>query len=156
LEVAAVLKTVRGNQSCGGSTPSPSAISVAYLAGLIDGEGSIMMCRLGGKTRKRRSPVISIGNTDILMISWLVENFGGMFLTRPKTGNHNAMYEWRVKGKTAVSLCRQCLPYLRTKRKQERARLISEEYHLVTLQNGRPTEAEDRARQDFEERFALL
>ena len=62
---------------------------LAYLAGIIDGEGTIVIAK--GKIRKGRinhpySLRLVVMNTDIRLIEWLKENFGGSIHTKRSIG----------------------------------------------------------------------
>jgi hypothetical protein len=95
---------------------------LAYLAGLIDGEGSIVMMKfkegrrpIGGSTAR-----ISVTNTDLPLMKWLVLTFGGQYhLTGDwrKFGGTKPCYHWGLDGSaTAVACLTAVLPYLRIKR----------------------------------------
>jgi hypothetical protein len=102
----------------------------AYLAGFIDGEGTI-----GMKRERRRlaqghysyQAYVSAGNTNPVVIEWLYTLFGGNLRKRtPKSilkKSPNAkpdFYEWRIGAKAAVAVCELLVPFLRMKREQAR------------------------------------
>ena len=88
---------------------------VPYLAGIIDGEGSIMVGR-----RKYLSPVIiCVGNTNFELIYWINQRVPG-FVTRydNPSGNRKPQRKWVIhEMATAQALLRLLLPYLIVKRK---------------------------------------
>lgn len=49
---------------------APAGVDLAYLAGIIDGEGSVNMRRNGGKKGLWFTPALSIYNTDRDLIYW--------------------------------------------------------------------------------------
>lgn len=80
----------------------------AYLAGIMDGEGSFSIVCGGRRPNKdhkngylNRQLIISLGNTNLKLIDWLVETVGGdKYLGyRSKTDKHKMGYLWRLHGK---------------------------------------------------------
>jgi hypothetical protein len=112
----------------------------SYLAALIDGEGCISIYRRlsdGEKyTRTRKvkantnpynqfSLRISIANTNLKIMKWLIANFGGVYYQkREATDKHKAGYEWRPKGRANVEkLLLGILPYMVIKDEQAKVGL---------------------------------
>lgn len=97
-------------------TMTTVSTDLAYIAGIIDGEGSIM-----------RNPqglwIVRVNMTDRPLIEWLY-SFGGKFAFRgvPKAHpNHKPQYEWMVARQLdVVTLLEAILPYMRVK--SERAK----------------------------------
>ena len=95
----------------------------AYLAGIIDGEGTI---RIGGakcneKNRNTRYYAsISVGMTDKAVIQLLVETFGSkMRIERVRIPNRKDVYRWGTSGNIAVPrIIEKLLPYLIIKKQQ--------------------------------------
>lgn len=99
-----------------------STHDLAYLAGFIDGEGTIGLRRIvrpknrGGYSYE---PYIEAGNTDPLIIEYMHEVFGGDSRQRHVTLSGNCkpiLYVWCTKCRSAIDVCRSLLPYLRMKR----------------------------------------
>lgn len=68
-----------------------------YLAGIIDGEGSIGMVK--------NRPVVSIYNTDERLMRWVVEVFGGNYSRADERGRV-ACFTWRISAARDVyALC---------------------------------------------------
>lgn len=90
---------------------------LAYFAGLLDGEGNIAM--------KHSDYRIRIGNTDISMINWLTENFGGRVQReRKRNKNWKVLLRWEANSiADCAEICEAVLPYLTTKREQVSALL---------------------------------
>jgi hypothetical protein len=103
-------------------------IERAYIAGLIDGEGSIHI------TRKAKNGTfyafVTVRMSDYGVIKWLADKFEnkvvdnnypkqGSFNTKPKT-----IYGITLQGRRAALLCEILLPYLKVKVKQ--AKLLLE------------------------------
>lgn len=76
--------------------------NLSYLAGLIDGEGSVGFFS-SGKNSKRFS--IEIKMTDENVIDWLVDTFGGYKQFRPSTNpKWKNQWRWRIQNNKAKSL----------------------------------------------------
>lgn len=99
----------------------------SYLAGIIDGEGTIAINTHNNPTKEFPDRVstyaleICVVNTDERLMKWLVKNFGGQYYGRERNDkvNHRSTYAWRVTGhanrkRTLLAL----LPYLVMKREQ--------------------------------------
>ncbi len=99
----------------------------SYLAGIIDGEGTIAINTHNNPTKDYPDRVqtyaleICVVNTDERLMKWLVRNFGGQYYGRERKDkvNHRYSYAWRVTGhanrkRTLLAL----LPYLVMKREQ--------------------------------------
>lgn len=98
-----------------------------YLAGIVDGEG----CFSIGAGRRQKWGVINynnalvIANTNLNLIKWLHENFGGHYFEGKKQRpNNKTHYVWRVlKRKDIELLTLAILPYLIVKREQAKVML---------------------------------
>lgn len=119
---------------------------LAYLAGIIDGEGTITLTKNNRSDAFRRIDV-SVANTDRALIDWLKAEFGGKVRTRASRKSHwKTGYEWRVGADQALRLLKRIRRYLRIKR--PRADLICARWAEVTRQ--RYTESERAAKVAFE------
>jgi hypothetical protein len=99
----------------GREVPVLSPTDAAWLAGLIDGEGSVLLSRSG----KSYSPVITVGMTHedtILHVHRLVP--GSMIHRQQQAKGWKDAYCWTVGGRRAVALAMQLVPYAVTKREQ--------------------------------------
>ena len=128
-----------------------SKLTAAYVAGLIDGEGSLEIQKKDTKYQTR----IRICMTDERTIIWLKESFGGYFGTRKFDDNWKDAYVWDIHNNRLVKpFIEKVYPYLRIKRKQ--AEIIkeflktfnSESYKIVKnnseYHNGRHKELSDK------------
>jgi hypothetical protein len=95
----------------------------SFLAGIFDGEGSFTCWRTktrahdyeeSGKVYDSFNVRLTIPNTSIQLMKWLVSNFGGTYsLKREATEKHKAAYEWRPKGlNNTKKMLLGILPYL--------------------------------------------
>lgn len=96
----------------------------AYLAALVDGEGTIGIYTSRGI--RSLSPSfyvqITVVNTSTVLMDWLVQNIGGRVDVRrdskSRPANHKQPYGWRVHGANADVLIRAIRPYLVIKTQQ--------------------------------------
>lgn len=92
----------------------------AYLAALIDGEGTVMVI-----DRRRQRPgsshpsvTLSVAGSHKPMHEWLVKTVGAGTLTKYRRDPEGPIksvkqvYAWRVQAATAVAVLRQTLPYM--------------------------------------------
>jgi len=98
-------------------------IFAAYLAGLIDGEGSIQINPNGGKKARYHhwTLTVQISSSANGYLQQLRQDAGlGGSLTswQSKVWVKRRSYNWRFYGASADGLLRLCLPYLRLKRPQ--------------------------------------
>ena len=121
-----------------GAYPIPD---LAYLAGIIDGEGSVFIER-GLKLRPQQKspsyvPRISIANTDIRLMDWLKESFGGSVSRAKRDGNWRDSYCWQITHHRAIELARMVMPYLKLKGVQAYV-LSCFEYEAYWSKGGKP------------------
>lgn len=108
-----------------------------YLAGIIDGEGTIGIRRQDSYTgRYIYSHHIAIKNSDVRLIHWLVDNFGGTF-PKPHTekDNYKDTYNWQLSSSSSYKLLKKVGCYLLLKREQ--ADLAIELYEKVSSRFGK-------------------
>ncbi len=124
-----------------------------YLAGLIDGEGTITLSKQHSSD-KFRAPVISMSSTTYELVDYLKQNYGG-FISKHKVyqDHHKQSWVWQTNYKNAIKLCNVLSNLLREPSKRYRAKLISETYPILTKRNGKYTEDEVKAKLAFEDLF---
>ena len=86
--------------------------TIAYLAGIVDGEGSVGYYSAGKDKRKRLT--IKVGMTEESVVSLLHTTFGGSFYKRKPT-QHKDVWVWQVTDNLARQALVQLQPYLRIK-----------------------------------------
>lgn len=127
-------------------------MDIRYVAGLFDGEGSVML--LSPNKGKFRCPVVSISNNYLELLNPLPDIFGGHVSTKsPRSSKHNISYDWKVINNKAINFLSQVLPYLRHPEKIRRAELILNRYKLVTQRNGKYNTEQLKAKLQFESEF---
>lgn len=97
----------------------------AYLAGIIDGEGCVYIGThsVNKKTgAKYFVTCLQVANTDIRLIDWLYENFGGdkRAYTFKQTAKNvrKTPYVWKLTGPTLTEVCQRILPFSTIKQEQ--------------------------------------
>ena len=114
---------------------------IAYLAGIIDGEGTISVSRKKDKTMKRKMslrPFLSVANTNLELIQWMYEitGLGQMSKLRiSKNIKHTPFKRWTVWTRQAEQIVKLILPYLIVKKLQALAclELLNNQKHVPGL-----------------------
>jgi hypothetical protein len=127
----------------------------AYIAGLVDGEGTITLTRLHAHENRRL--VVSIANTELQLLDFVLDRVGAGKITRKKTvsDRHTPSYFYAITSRQALSLLRQILPYLRSY-KRHRADLAIKQYQALTPRNGKYSDSLLSERKAFEQTLLLL
>lgn len=126
-----------------------SIAEAAYLAGLIDGEGTVTLGRKhAGDTRQL---VVSISNTELQILEFARVSVGAGKLTRkrPSKAHHTPSYAYALCNRQALALLAQVEPYMHSY-KRDRARLALSDYVRLTPRNGKYTEPMRAEREVFE------
>lgn len=129
-----------------------SETEAAYLAGIIDGEGTITFTKT--HRGENRRPVVSISSTELPLLLYVRSVIGAGRITnkRRAQSNHSPSFAYTLFSRQALTLLARLSHHLRTY-KSERARLLLDEYVNVTPRNGRYTSQQRLMRQNFEDRF---
>ncbi|MGB5102423.1 MAG: hypothetical protein WBO04_03770 [Steroidobacteraceae bacterium] len=127
----------------------------AYLAGLIDGEGTITLSRR--HANERRQLVVSVVSTEREIVAWVLSTVGAGKITRKRTTakHHAPSFTYTVSNRQALAVLRQAAPYLQSY-KRARAHLAIVHYVELTPRNGKYSPEADAARCKFEESFLNL
>ncbi len=113
--------TIRKDSMLHSLKTTPSQVTqtdVAYLAGLIDGEGSIYIYRR--KAPKGKFGYIlnlAIGMCDSEVIHWIQDTFGGHVQDNIRTAGRN-QFRWTVSSEAVAKILRMVSPFLRVKKRQ--------------------------------------
>jgi len=126
-----------------------------YLAGLIDGEGTVTLTRVHRNESRRL--VVSISNNDLGLLRFVREVVGMGRITRKRTYSqrHAPSFTYQLSSRQALALLRQTEPLLRSY-KAARARLALAEYVQLTPRNGKYRADQRARRSDFEARFFAI
>jgi len=129
-----------------------SAIDAAYLAGLIDGEGTVTLCRK--HKNENRQLAITISNTERQLLEFSLQAIGAGKITRKRTSkaSHTPSFTYAIYNRQALAVLKQLLPYLRSY-KLKRAKFIVDNYLELTPRNGKYSLELKQARKQFEIEF---
>ena len=121
----------------------------AYIAGLIDGEGTITLTRK--HRNENRQLAVTISNTEKDLLEFVYQTVGAGRITRKRTSqiHHTPSFTYAIYNRQALCLLEQIYPYLKTY-KLRRAALILHDYLELTPRNGKYTEQQKLARAQFE------
>lgn len=124
-------------------------VDAAYIAGIIDGEGTITLSRK--HKSENRQLAVSISNTDLTLLNYVKKTIGAGKITNKKTSqvHHTKSYTYAIYNRQALRLLEQIQPYLKTY-KATRSILILRDYVALTPRNGKYTIAQKADREKFE------
>lgn len=89
-------------------------IDLAYLAGLIDGEGCLSISRVGNYGYGA-SIIIKMTNEEV--IKWVHINFGGCLSKESRKAPQETIYSWQLNTRAEIlNLLRALQPYLKVKK----------------------------------------
>ncbi|MDB5265527.1 MAG: hypothetical protein JWM39_240 [Parcubacteria group bacterium] len=132
-----------------------SLVDAAYVAGLIDGEGTITLTRR--QKNKERCVAITIANTELDLLEFPLAIIKAGIITSKKTfkPNHSASYVYQISGRQALDLLEQITPFLKSYKKN-RAQFLLKDYIRLTPRNGRYTADQLQERKAFVEEFFTI
>ncbi|MDP2922116.1 MAG: LAGLIDADG family homing endonuclease [Candidatus Omnitrophota bacterium] len=111
-------------------------VTKAYLAGIVDGEGTVTLSR--HHKHETPAPLVSVSNTDLRLLKWIRYKAGGIITSKKiSKPHHTQSYVWRLRQNSALYFLNEIKKYLIVKREQ--AELITKEYKKVTHRAGRYT-----------------
>jgi hypothetical protein len=132
-----------------------SVSEAAYVAGIIDGEGTITLTRT--HRGENRRPLLSISSTESALLLYVQSVIGAGRITNKARSrpHHTPSFTYVISSRQALAVPSQVAQYLRTY-KSSRARLLLDEYASVTPRNGRYSPEQRAARRQFEDRFFAI
>ena len=91
-----------------------SATEAAYVAGIVDGEGTITLTRTHRDEGRR--PVVSISSTELPLLQYIHSVIGAGRITGKVTtrDHHSPSFAYVISGRQALALLSQISGYLRT------------------------------------------
>lgn len=112
---------------------------LAYVAGIIDGEGCLSITGAHVVSKKgtlywKYDAEVTVTNTSVALMNWLLKNFGGEIMPRgkPLKATHKLCYRWRLKdSKARLEFLTAIRPFLVIKQKQ--ADLLREYFLLPRI-----------------------
>ena|SRR3989304_2829969 len=111
-------------------TAHPDQIDIAYIAGFIDGEGSIGTIK---HHSNNRSPFVQVTQKDVQVLHYIQGIYGGRIILNKHTRCH--ILEFR-KYDLIERILEDTLPYLRVKEKQAILTLIICSYIRRNIETG--------------------
>jgi hypothetical protein len=132
-----------------------STIDAAYIAGIVDGEGTITLSRK--HAGEGRQLVISISSTERSILEFVRRRIGAGKITSKKTtkAHHAPGLTYAIWNRQALSVLIQIRPFLRSY-KSERARLVEQHYVRLTPRNGKYIASTLATRHEFEAALLAL
>ena len=125
--------------------------SLAYMAGIVDGEGSITILRSTqknprtGKIYNCQVPIICVANTSKDLMEWIKDKFGGHYWKVKRARDENPRwkptYEWACSCRQAACVAKMILPFLVIKKQQ--ANLVLEFYRTRSVAGSPRTKTEE-------------
>lgn len=129
----------------------------AYIAGIIDGEGSIMLIKIHKNTNP--SPVISVTSTTLELLQYMKSIIGNGIISKKTNYNnlkHKDCFTYTLTYNKALDLLIEIEPYLIIKSKKERAHMLITKYKSLTPRNGRYSESLLLEKEKFYETFLQI
>lgn len=120
------MKGTRRSSRHGGRERRPEprmAVSAEYLAGFVDGEGSLMIrkWKYWRYPRPLYKPRISIANTDRAVLEDIQQHYGGILVNQPpRKARWSFAYQLVWTEGMVERILRSVMPHLRIKREQAR------------------------------------
>ncbi|MBI5299698.1 MAG: LAGLIDADG family homing endonuclease [Deltaproteobacteria bacterium] len=107
----------------------------AYIAGIVDGEGTVTLSRK--HKNETPSPRVSISNCNLNLLRWIQKKVGRGIIQKKRRvkKHHSNAYKLRILSNSAIWFLNEIKNFLRLKKPQ--AMLIIKKYKSVTLRNGR-------------------
>ena len=126
-----------------------------YLAGLIDGEGTVTLSRRN--LNKHRALVITISSTEMSILKYVqkITGVGKITNKRITKANHTPSFTYQVANRQALDILKQTADFFRSY-KRDRARLAVQDYIRLTPRNGRYSPAQLQERTKFIEKFLAI
>lgn len=93
-------------------------LELAYLAGLLDGEGCFSFSDNGANCIR---PLVQLIMTDEEIVNWVGSVWGAkvtQFARHRALPHHKPQFRVQVTGEKAVEFCKSIYPYLKVKKKQ--------------------------------------
>jgi hypothetical protein len=132
-------------------------IEKAYIAGIIDGEGSIMLIKF--HNNQLPSPCVTVSSSTIELLEWIKSRTGAGTIKSKKNYKpdvHKDSFTYEVKYDKAVSLLSGIYPSLTIDTKKKKAELIITMYKKLTPRNGRYSPSLLKAKNKFYNDFVEI
>jgi len=126
-----------------------SDIDAAYIAGLVDGEGTVTLTRR--HRNENRQLCLTISSTERQMLEFVRQALNAGKITNKSIASirHAPSYTYTIANRQALQLLHQIEPWLKSY-KRLRASLILKDYVRLTPRNGKYSPAMKAERRAFE------
>lgn len=108
--------------------PLLSPEEVGFAAGMLDGEGTVMLTNPKDRESKGveyPSIVCRVYSTDYELVDWFKDRFGGSIYTRDRgVKNWKIDHRWHIANLSAVRFLEVVSPYVVSSRKRERIEFL--------------------------------
>lgn len=127
----------------------------AYLAGVVDGEGTITLTRRNAY--KNRYLVLTISNNELPLLEYVAKVTGVGKITRKNVHSikHAVGYTYQASSRQALDLIEVIFPFLKTYKKK-RAVLALKQYLKLTPRNGKYSQGLLKKRNEFVDIFLSI
>ena len=134
-----------------------SDTEAAYLAGIIDGEGTVCLNRSYAAQFPTFQPLVAVTSTDIELLTWIKERAKGTIIKQKRyVDHHTQAHIWRLKSDGALALLARTMPFMVIERKKVKAEALVTNWKRVTPRNGYYTEEMRKQKLEFVEMFRAL
>jgi len=129
--------------------------AAAYIAGIIDGEGTITLT--AQHKGEHRRLVVSVASTEPTLLYFIrdLTGIGKITAKRVYSSRHAPSHTYALSSRQALELLKAIAPYLRTYKKQ-RADMALTHYLRLTPRNGKYTPQLLAERAVFEREFLRI
>lgn len=130
-------------------------VVAAYLAGLVDGEGTVTLTRQH-RNEKRRL-VVCISNNELEILGFAKDSIGAGRITTKRTYNerHADSFTYQISSRQALDLLSQIVPHMKSY-KARRAALALSDYVRLTPRNGKYQPEVVKERERFERQVLAI
>lgn len=132
----------------------PSETQNAWAAGIVDADGCVTM----RPSETFRHPQLVVDSTDLEILHELINLYGGGLVGKRRTqAHHRQCWSWRLYGAHNVLACLgEIVPYMRCPAKVARARILLDEYPVLTSRCGNYSDTQRAAKYEMENRFMAI
>lgn len=132
-----------------------SIVDAAYIASLVDGEGTITLVRKHAHENRHLS--VTISSTERQVLDFVHSTIGVGKITGKRTyqSHHRPAFTYGVYNRQALQVLEQIHGFLKTY-KAERSRMALRDYVRLTPRNGKYSPERMAARLEFERRFLAI
>jgi intein/homing endonuclease len=112
------------------------SIDAAYIAGLIDGDGTITLSNR--HRNENRQLVVTISNNERKLLEYVADIAGVGTISKKKSykENHHTNYTYKVSNRQAYHLLEKIIQFLKS-HKKHRAAIVLDKYLELTPRNGK-------------------